>query len=241
MATYSYNIDTTSQNASYPIYEWLNEINLTCYYNLFIDKKIYNLDKLIYNLKNGICNILKKDIIKIGIINPGHIYRIITKLEIDSEKINTQISNFIIDKKNLSDGEINILKNSIVYCYGCCSINNQSKYYINNEFKKYQLEQWLSRIKMNKYKDNFIKNGFDMFEYFILQMFSSIPIDENILKDELKINNINDRDFILLQINKDIKYIIQKTTINNKKEEGKNFIKNNKEEKFEENTNCIVF
>ena len=241
MATYSYNIDTTSQNASYPIYEWLNEINLTCYYNLFIDKKIYNLDKLIYNLKNGICNILKKDIIKIGIINPGHIYRIITKLEIDSEKINTQISNFIIDKKNLSDGEINILKNSIVYCCGCCSINNQSKYYINNEFKKYQLEQWLSRIKMNKYKDNFIKNGFDMFEYFILQMFSSIPIDENILKDELKINNINDRDFILLQINKDIKYIIQKTTINNKKEEGKNFIKNNKEEKFEENTNCIVF
>ena len=241
MATYSYNIDTTSQNASYPIYEWLNEINLTCYYNLFIDKKIYNLDKLIYNLKNGICNILKKDIIKIGIINPGHIYRIITKLEIDSEKINTQISNFIIDKKNLSDGEINILKNSIVYCCGCCSINNQSKYYINNEFKKYQLEQWLSRIKMNKYKDNFIKNGFDMFEYFILQMFSSIPIDENILKDELKINNINDRDFILLQINKDIKYIIQKTTINNKKDDRKNFIKNNKEEKFEENTNCIVF
>ena len=241
MATYSYNIDTTSQNASYPIYEWLNEINLTCYYNLFIDKKIYNLDKLIYNLKNGICNILKKDIIKIGIINPGHIYRIITKLEIDSEKINTQISNFIIDKKNLSDGEINILKNSIVYCCGCCSINNQSKYYINNEFKKYQLEKWLSRIKMNKYKDNFIKNGFDMFEYFILQMFSSIPIDENILKDELKINNINDRDFILLQINKDIKYIIQKTTINNKKDDRKNFIKNNKEEKFEENTNCIVF
>ena len=241
MATYSYNIDTTSQNASYPIYEWLNEINLTCYYNLFIDKKIYNLDKLIYNLKNGICNVLKKDIIKIGIINPGHIYRIITKLEIDSEKINTQISNFIIDKKNLSDGEINILKNSIVYCCGCCSINNQSKYYINNEFKKYQLEQWLSRIKMNKYKDNFIKNGFDMFEYFILQMFSSIPIDENILKDELKINNINDRDFILLRINKDIKYIIQKTTINNKKDDRKNFIKNNKEEKFEENTNCIVF
>ncbi len=241
MATYSYNINTSSQNASYPIYEWLNEINLTCYYNLFIDKKIYNLDKLIYNLKNGICNILKKDIIKIGIINPGHIYRIITKLEIDSEKINTQISNFIIDKKNLSDGEINILKNSIVYCCGCCSINNQSKYYINDGFKKYQLEQWLSRIKMNKYKDNFIKNGFDMFEYFILQMFSSIPIDENILKDELKINNINDRDFILLQINKDIKYIIQKTTINNKKDDRKNFIKNNKEEKFEENTNCIVF
>ena len=241
MTTCSYNIEITSQNALYPIYEWLREINLECYYNLFIDKKIYNLDKLIYNLKNGICNISKNDMLKIGISTPGHIYRIITKLEIDSEKINNKISDFIIDKKNLlNDGEINILKNSIVYCCGCCSLNNQSKYLCNNDYKKYQLEQWLSRIKMEKYKDNFINNGFDMFEYFILQMFSSIPIDENILNEELKINNINDRDFILLQINKDIKYIIQKTTTNIKK----NFIKNkniNDEEKNDESSNCFIF
>ena len=239
MTTYSYNIDITSQNASYPIYEWLKDINLTCYYNLFINKKIYNFDKLIYNLKNGICIISKKDILKIGINIPGHIYRIMTKLEIDSEKINKQISSFIIEKKNSGEGEINILKNSIVYCCGCCSVNNQSKYYSNNDYKKYQLEQWLSRIKMTKYKDNFINNGFDMFEYFILQMFSSIPIDENILKDDLKISNINDRDVILLQINKDIKYIIQKTTtINNKNSESKNNRKNNKED---ESNICIVF
>ena len=241
LTTCSYNIEITNQNALYPIYEWLREINLECYYNLFIDKKIYNLDKLIYNLKNGICNISKNDMLKIGITTPGHIYRIITKLEIDSEKINNKISDFIIDKKNiLNDGEINILKNSIVYCCGCCSLNNQSKYLCNNDYKKYQLEQWLSRIKMEKYKDNFINNGFDIFEYFILQMFSSIPIDENILKEELKIDSINNRDFILLQINKDIKYIIQKTTTTIKK----NIIKNkniNDKEKVEEYSNCFIF
>ena len=241
LTTCSYNIEITNQNALYPIYEWLREINLECYYNLFIDKKIYNLDKLIYNLKNGICNISKNDMLKIGITTPGHIYRIITKLEIDSEKINNKISDFIIDKKNiLNDGEINILKNSIVYCCGCCSLNNQSKYLCNNDYKKYQLEQWLSRIKMEKYKDNFINNGFDIFEYFILQMFSSIPIDENILKEELKIDSINNRDFILLQINKDIKYIIQKTTTTIKK----NIIKNkniNDKEKVEESSNCFIF
>ena len=44
--TCSYNIDITNSNALYPIYEWLKEINLTCYYKLFIEKRIYNLDKI---------------------------------------------------------------------------------------------------------------------------------------------------------------------------------------------------
>ena len=207
IATYSYNIDITNQNGKYPIYEWLKEIKLICYYNNFIEKRIYYLDKLIYNLKNGIYNITKKDVESLGISIPGHIFRIITKLEIDSEKINNKIASIILGGFNK---DLNILKNSVYYCCGCCSIQNQSKYYNENN-KRYQLDQWLSKLKMNKYKNNFTKNGFDMFEYFILQMFSSIPVDENILRDYLEIKNIKDRDFILLQINKDIKYIIKKS------------------------------
>jgi hypothetical protein len=244
LTTCSYNIDI-NQNALFPIYEWLKEIELSCYFNLFIEKKIYNLDKVIYNLKNGICNVTKKDIIKLGISKPGHIYRIITKMEIDSEKINNQISNILLGRKNINGtGEINVLKNSVVYCCGCCSVNNQSKYYCNNDMKKYQLEQWLLRIKMSRYKENFIKNGFDMFEYFILQMFSSYPIDENILKEELKITNINDRDFLLLQINKDVKYIIQKVRrFNNHVISEEISIKKNAEnnKQDDESPICIIF
>ena len=176
-------------------------------------------------------------------------------MEIDSEKINNQISNILLGRKNINGtGEINVLKNSVVYCCGCCSVNNQSKYYCNNDMKKYQLEQWLLRIKMSKYKENFIKNGFDMFEYFILQMFSSYPIDENILKEELYIKNINDRDIILLQINKDIKYIIQKKNkslyssapLNEVRFSKKNYSIRNLKEKEEnkekeESSNCIIF
>lgn len=244
--TCSYNIELNNLNPLYPIYDWLKEIKLEKYYHLFIDKKIYNLDKIIYNLRNGICNITKKDILKIGVTIPGHIYRIIIKMEIDSEKINSQINNFLLGKKYISDsGEINVLKNSVIYCCGCCSVNNQSNYYSNNDIKKYQLESWLSRIKMMNYKINFIENGFDFFEYFILQMFSSIPIDDNILKDELEIKSINDRDIILLQISKDIKYIIQKTTqFNNNIHRNEIIIKNQfkkEERKTEKSHNCIVF
>ena len=112
---------------------------------------------------------------------------------------------------------------------------------------------------MNKYKNNFINNGFDMFEYFILQMFSSIPVDENILKDDIKIKNIKDRDFILLQINKDIKYIIKKSekNLNNSLneiiiEQNKNNIEQKNDDKIVENekekeeidedySNCVIF
>ena len=258
MNTYSYNIDIPSQNVRYPIYEWLNEIKLICYYNNFIGKKIYNLDKVIYNLKNGLCNITKKDIENLGISNPGHIYRIITKLEIDSEKISNKISSILLGMIN-KEGNINILKNSVYYCCGCCSIQNQSKYYSNDINRKFQLEQWLSKLRMNKYKNNFIKNGFDIFEYFILQMFSSIPVDENILKEDIKIKNVKDRDFILLQINKDIKYIIKKSekNINTSLNEiildksDKNINKQSKKENIvnekeitkvdEEYSNCILF
>ena len=251
---YSYNIDISNQNAKYPIYEWLDEINLVRYYNNFIVKKIYNLDKLIYNLKNGLCNITKNDIEKLGISIPGHVYRIITKMEIDSERISSKISSLLLGIIN-KDSNINILKNSVYYCCGCCSIQNQSRYYNNDNSKKFQLEQWLSKLRMNKYKNNFINNGFDMFEYFILQMFSSIPVDENILKEDIKIKNIKDRDFILLQINKDIKYIIKKSekSVNNsmieiileqnknKIEQKDNTIIEKQTEENEEDSNCILF
>ena len=247
IATYSYNIDIPNQNVKYPIYEWLKEIKLICYYNNFIERKIYNLDKLIYNLKNGSCNINKKDIEQLGISIPGHIYRIITKMEIDSEKISNKINNILFGQLNK---DINILKNSVYYCCGCCSIQNQSKYYNNDNNKRYQLENWLSKLRMNKYKNNFIKNGFDMFEYFILQMFSSIPIDENILKDNLEIKNVKDRDFILLQLNKDVKYILKKsekslrTSLNEIVIDNNNKNENNIEEKYnkekEEYSNCSI-
>ena len=172
-------------------------------------------------------------------------------MEIDSEKISNKITSIILGELNK---DVNILKNSVYYCCGCCSIENQSKYYNENK-KRYQLEQWLNKLRMNKYKNNFINNGFDLFEYFILQMFSSIPIDDNILKDDIGIKNVKDRDFILLQINKDIKYILKKsekimtTSLNeiildkniNNKNKDKDKSKEKHKEENEDNSNCLIF
>ena len=197
------------ENYKYPIYDWLKEINLHCYYNLFTQKNIFSMDKVIHNLKTGKFNINKSDIEKIGIIIPGHIYRIITKLEIDSCKIKENISNYLIKKKRMSGRDINIINNSIYFCCGCSGSNEKIHSCTLNK-KIFNLDQWLNKIKMIQYKDKFVENGFDFFEYFILQMFSTIPVDDYILREELKIENDKDRDIILLKLNKDVKYIVQK-------------------------------
>ena len=103
------------------------EIGLHCYYNLFKEKKIFSMEKVISNLKSGKYVINKNDIEKIGIIINGHIYRIITKLEIDSEKINPKISGYFLNgNKRMSGKDINILNNSIYFCCGCCTSNERS-------------------------------------------------------------------------------------------------------------------
>ena len=231
-----------SSNNKYPIYDWLKEIGLHCYYNLFTEKKIFTMEKVISNLKSGKYIITKNDIEKIGIIIHGHIYRILIKLDIDSGKINSKISNFLMkNMKRISGKEINILNNSIYFCCGCCTSNERTLYNkIKNEFN---LEKWLNKINLIKYKQNFIENGFDYFEFFILQMFSTVPIDDYILKEELNIENDKDRDIILIRLNNDVKYIMANTEklFSNELLLKENHLYEFQSQQAEKNSECIIF
>ena len=210
----------------HPIYYFLKDINLLIYYDLFLENNIYDFNKLIIKLRNDLFSLSKEDFQKIGIIIPGHIYRIITKLEIDCGKIKKDISNYLLYQRNINN---NIYSNSVdgiddsgYYCVGCCEQKN-IKNNLNNskeDAKILELDNWLNKMGLLKYRNNFIFNGFDYVTYFILQMFSSIPIDEYIVKNELGINNENDADIILLQLNKEVKYILKK--LRNKEKRIKN-------------------
>jgi hypothetical protein len=222
----------------YPILEWLNEINLSCYSPLFIKKKIYVIQKIVNRMKKGKIKITPKDIYKIGITIPGHIYRIFVKLELDSGIIDKKIMEIIENKKyGTKNEEINILNNSIYNLCGCCSLKERSRStYKKKKDNSYEIEQWLIDINMIKYKQNFIENGFDKFEYFFLQMFGNFPIDSNILKDSIGITNEKDRDLILLQLQKEVKYLTLKSrnSKNNSilkidKKHETNFKENNKD------------
>ena len=227
----------------YPIHEWLNEINLACYSPLFIQKKIYDVNKIVEGMKKGKIKMTPKDIYKIGIKVPGHIYRIFVKLELDSGIIDKKIMEIIENKKQGNKNEeINILTNSFYNICGCCSLKERSRSTCRKRKDNiYEIEQWLININMMKYKNNFVENGFDKFEYFFLQMFGNFPIDTNILKNAIGITNEKDRDLILLRLQKDVKFLSLKSknerNFSNPKIQSayeQNFIKNNNKKDSQE-------
>ena len=210
---------------SFPIYKWLQEIDLLVYLPLFIKKKIYSFEKIITDLKLKKIIITPKNIRKIGIEIPGHIYRIIVKLELDAELIDEKIYEYLLYLKKEEENNINNGKTeneestqSLYDCCGagCCSLKKShirikiDKSDFGEKIIFMNLEKWLKNINMIKYKENFEKNGFDKIEFFILQMFSSLPLEEKIFEKEIKINNNNDIDLLILQLNKDIKIISNK-------------------------------
>ena len=189
------------------LYEWLREINLLCYYPLFIEKGIYSLDSIISDMKKEKFKLLYQDIEEIGIKKPGHIYRILVKLEIDSELINNKIYEYVKNARNTLNTSTNIKISKEYFCG--CNISNEKRI-VNEKREIFNLGAWLRNIGMVNLKENFMYNGFDMIEFFIIQMFSSIPIDEHILKDYLHIYSEKQRDLIIMQLNRDVRYIMKR-------------------------------
>ena len=203
------------------IYKWLKEIDLLIYLPLFMKKKIYSFEEIITNIKSKKIILTVNDIKKIGIQLPGHVYRILVKLEIDADLIDKKIYEYLLQLKE-EENNITFKPNeenshSLYDCcgIGCCSLKRtQIKVKVEKPDLNYKvfvsLEQWLANINMIKYKDNFIKYGFDKIEFFILQMLSSIPLEEKMIENEINIDNNNDIDLFILQLNKDIKFLTHK-------------------------------
>ena len=213
---------------SLPIYNWLKEIDLLIYLSLFLKKKIYSLQRTISDLRQKKVIVTPNDIRKLGINVPGHVYRIFTKLELDAGLIDKKIFDYLLILKMEEDEKTKALFNrekegeessqSIYECGGCnCCSLKRSHVKIKMDKKNnlentpiLNLDKWLRNINMYKYKQNFIKKGFDRIEFFILQMFSSIPLEEKLFEKEMNIENNNDIDLFILQLNKDVKYISNK-------------------------------
>ena len=189
------------------LFYWLKSIELECYFNLFNNNNIE-----IEKLKKNNFNFNKILLEKIGIKKIGHIFRILIKIELDLKIISNEIKNFLFEKKEI------LLKNGKeIYFLNELNENKICFNLFNKEIKrkkKFIFDYWLKKNKIFHLKRNFIENGFDFFEYFIIQMFSNFPIDEKILKNEMKIKNSFEREIILFQLNKDVKYI--KRNIENK-------------------------
>ena len=244
-----------NNNCSY-LLKWLIDIGLSDYYENFLNNKIFDINRLIEQMKSPNDKFGLEDIENIlGIHKPGHIYRLLVKLEIDGDIIDKSISNFMI-----SDQKINkklIFSSDEKYeCGNWCNVNRVNANLcgiknININLKngiKNDLESFLSRYNLMHLYQNFFHNGFEEINYVILQMYSSYPINNDILencfhiyneeqriltmdalqKEVFKVNNFIHSEKYLKNENKDI---IKYENIDFKEDENQD--KNDKE--------CIIF
>jgi len=175
---------------------WLNNLGLVQFLNNFINNNIYNIKELVEKMKSYQTKLSFDSLESMTKIRtPGYIYRLLCKLEADAGLIDPKIIKFMInegsmnDSKNImnrsinnNDNKLNISVNQSYYqCSNCCKTNQ-----IKNS-QKNDLKYFLSRYDlMNLYK-NFYHNGFDLIEYVIIQMYSSFPINEDILENHFHI------------------------------------------------------
>ena len=91
---------------------------------------------------------------------------------------------------------------SYYQCLNCCKLNQIKKQ------KKNDLKYFLLRYELINLYQNFYHNGFDMIEYVIIQMYSSFPINEDILENNFHIYDEKHRANTLKVIVAEMKIII---------------------------------
>ena len=237
------------------LHDWLISCDLLCYYNLLIKNKIYDINQFINNIKSNKTAISYKTVEDFGIKKPGHIYRFLLKIKIDSNMLDPYIYNCILDKYNRSSvNDIKISMSSTGLRVGCCCFRNGGgfrgeKRSINSGIGNEYLENsndifsFLKKMDLLRLKENFIHNGFDQVEFIMIQIFSEYKFSKEILNECLHIYDDEDKKKVLKKLYNEKKKICQEYNIKYNEEEDKEimeeFITDN--DNNDNEGNCSIF
>jgi hypothetical protein len=183
------------------LFEWLNSINLLCYYTNFIEKGLVAIDRIIDEWTED-NRLMYEDIENLGIQKPGHIFKILTKLEIDAKMIDENLYQIIFGNNTRSSMRLRISSEKTT----CCGFTNEKKS-LTNDFVTMDLTTWLKKMNLSHLRTNFVFNGFDHVQFLIMQMFTTYPVDDVIVEHCLDVYNKRERDIILECLAKDVNHI----------------------------------
>ena len=236
------------------LHDWLISCDLLCYYNLLIKNKIYDINEYINDIKTNKKIISYKSIEDLGIKKPGHIYRFLLKIKLDSNMLDPYIYNAIIDKysrNSLNDFKISMSNSG--YRIGCCCFRDSNlrleKRSINSGLGEYtennnDIFAFLKKMDLLRIKENFIHNGFDQVEYIMIQMFSEYKFNKDILNEYLHIYSDEDKKQVIFKLYNEKKNLCQEYNIKYDENEDKdiyeNYLKDYKDNNIKDGF-CSVF
>ena len=183
-----------------PLVEFLSQINMLKYLNSLINNGFDDINLFIEVAKGG--EVIKDQELKeAGVDIPGDRAKILIRLQ---EKAN--YFGFVVPK--------------VVY-YSCQNLDE-----IDDDENIIKLKNWLENLKMEDYLMNFISNGYHTIELLLMQMETSNPLTNEILKDEIGIEKIGYRSRIINKLKdegRSLKHkLLASALIVNKGEKDKN-------------------
>ena len=175
-----------NKSSNKSLYEFLSQINMQKYYDNLNNNGFEYVNIIIEDTKLG-NNLTDAQLKMININIPGDRAKILIRFE---------------EKADLFD--FNVPKN-VYYFLNDISLNK-----IESDLNLIKLNNWLKNIKLEQYLKNFIDNGYYSTELLLFQTLSKNPLNDDILKNEFRIEKLGHRARIL----------------NKLKEESKKYLKN---------------
>ena len=186
---------------------FLSQINMTKYFSIFTKNGFDDINLILEQSKNGESSIQDSELKEVGINLPGDRAKILIRIQELSNNFKFNIPKEVYYSGNIKD--------------------------IKNDKNIMKLKTWLDKLKIGHYLNNFLNSGYYSVELLFMQMSSSNPLNNAILKEEIGIDKIGYRSRIINKLKEDSKIFIGelkvKTLVINIDEE-----KNNK-------CQCLIF
>ena len=210
VAEFVYTDENTETKNFEKLRNWLETVQLPSYFNNFVNNNMTDINKLINEYRTNREKINYQYIEnRLNIHIPGHIYRILCRLEVDGSFIENKISMFLLgincfnedtsSKKNLSKIFIQSDECSD-RCFNCCDTKKSL-------IEKKDLKAFLRKYKIMHLYNNFYHNGFELINFVILQMFTKFAINDEIIQKCFHIYNKRNRYLVLDALFNEVKEI----------------------------------
>jgi len=209
-----YNEESMSENVK-EIFNFLKSIELEYFTHNFVKNGFDELNIIKEQMKSS-SPITDQNLKEIGIKQAGLRARILIKLEEEA-----RIYDFVLPMNIFYNIQIPV------------QLDKDDEWKTDHNVKSINL--WLSQIKMEKYIENFVLNGYHSLELLMFQMYSKNPLNDTIFEEDLKIDKIGYRSRIFNKLKTDSKIYVEKLKSNKIK------VNNKVEEKQADSCRCSIF
>jgi hypothetical protein len=206
-------INNNKKDTKEDLVNFLKRIEMDQYSDLLIKEGFDDINLVINQMKKG--NPINDDILReIGIPRPGDRAKILIRIQ---------------ECAHLFDFKIPF--EAVYY------INRKKYEFLKYDFHVKALQNWLKKLRLQNYLENFYNNGYYSPELVFIQKATKFPINDTILERDLKIDNINDRKLIMSSISSNSNNYVSELRKKNVKKKNED----NPEYKEQDDNKCMIF